>query len=70
MTYFYLKVQMKSLKDFKYGWIIPNVDLIHVLDFDAYFAPTSRSWMSKTFIDSESLGKSGLRIGKWFNIAA
>ena len=38
----------------------------HVLDFEAYFAPTSRSRMSKVFRDSESLGKSagksGLRI--------
>ena len=29
----------------------------HVLDLEAYFAPTSRSWMSKLFRDSESLGK-------------
>ena len=38
----------------------------HVLDFEAYFAPTSRSRMSNIFRDSESLGKklerSGLRI--------
>ena len=27
MTCFYLKVQMKSIKDFKCGWIIPNVDI-------------------------------------------
>ena len=27
MTRFYLKVQMKSLKDFKCVWIIPNVDI-------------------------------------------
>ena len=30
----------------------------HVLDFEVYFAPTFRSWMSKTFRDLESLGKS------------
>ena len=35
----------------------------HVLDFEAYFAPTSRSWMSKIFRDSESLGKSAGK--KW-----
>ena len=37
----------------------------HVVYFEAYFAPTSRSRMSNIFIDSESLGKnmesSGLR---------
>ena len=33
----------------------------HVLNFEAYFAPTSRSRMSKKFRDSESLGK---RAGK------
>ena len=33
----------------------------HVLDFEAYFAPTSRSRMSKNFGDSESLRK---RAGK------
>ena len=27
----------------------------HVLDFEAYFAPTSRSWRSNNFRDSESL---------------
>ena len=27
MTRFYLKIQMKSLKDFKCGWIITNVDI-------------------------------------------
>ena len=31
----------------------------HVVYFEAYFAPTSRSRMSKKFRDSESLGKSG-----------
>ena len=35
----------------------------HVLDFEAYFAPTSRSRMSKIFRDSESLGKSAGK--KW-----
>ena len=30
----------------------------HVVDFEAYFAPTSQSRMSKIFRDSESLGKS------------
>ena len=35
----------------------------HVLDFEAYFAPTSRSRMSKNFRDSESLGKSAGK--KW-----
>ena len=30
----------------------------HALGFEAYFAPTSRSRMSKNFRDSESLGKS------------
>ena len=30
----------------------------HVLDFEAYFAPTSQSQMSKIFRDSESFGKS------------
>ena len=29
----------------------------HVLDFEAYFAPTSRSRMSKIFGDSEFLGE-------------
>ena len=28
MTRFYLKVQMKSLKDFKCGWIVNNVEII------------------------------------------
>ena len=27
MTRFYLKVQMKSLKNFKCGWIVNNVDI-------------------------------------------
>ena len=35
----------------------------HVLDFEAYFAPTSWSPMSKIFRDSESLGKSAGK--KW-----
>ena len=35
----------------------------HVLDFEAYFAPTSQSRMSKIFRDSESLGKSAGK--KW-----
>ena len=35
----------------------------HVLDFEAYFAPFSRSQMSKIFRDSESLGKSAGK--KW-----
>ena len=30
----------------------------HVVYSEAYFAPTSRSWMSKVFRDLESLGKS------------
>ena len=34
------------------------VSPFHVLDFEAHFAPTSRSRMSKSFRDSESLGKS------------
>ena len=36
-----------------------SVDLspFHVLDFEAYFAPTSGSQMSKSFRDLESLGK-------------
>ena len=42
------------------------VSPFHVLDFEAYFAPTPRSRMSKIFRASESLGKvldrSGLRI--------
>ena len=39
------------------------VSPFHVLDFEAYFAPTSRSRMSKNFRDSESLGKSAGK--KW-----
>ena len=35
----------------------------HLLDFEAYFSPTSQSQMSKIFRDSESLGKSAGR--KW-----
>ena len=35
----------------------------HVLDFEAYFAPTFRSRMSQIFRDSESLGKSNGK--KW-----
>ena len=35
----------------------------HVLDLEAYFAPTSQSRMSKMFRDSESLGKSAGK--KW-----
>ena len=35
----------------------------HVLDFEAYFAPTSRSRLSQIFRDSESLGKSNGK--KW-----
>ena len=35
----------------------------HVLDFEAYFAPTFRSRMSKNFRDSEALGKSAGK--KW-----
>ena len=35
----------------------------HVLEFEAYFAPTFRSWMSKNFRDSEFLGKSAGK--KW-----
>ena len=34
--------------------------------FDCLFAPTSRSWMSNIFRDSESLGKSNGK--KWSNI--
>ena len=34
-----------------------------LLDFEAYFAPTSRSWMSKIFRDLESFGKSAGK--KW-----
>ena len=44
----------------------PSVGLsvpFHVLDFEAYFAPTSQSQMSKIFRDSESLGKSSEK--KW-----
>ena len=36
---------------------------LHVLDFEAYFAPTSRSRMSKILRDLESLGKSAGK--KW-----
>ena len=36
----------------------------HVLDFEAYFAPTSQSWMSKKIWDLESLGKSAGE--KWY----
>ena len=39
----------------------------HVVYFEAYFAPTSRRWMSKVFKDSESLGKSNGK--KWSNIS-
>ena len=35
----------------------------HLLDFEDYFAPTSRSRMSKNFRDSESSGKSAGK--KW-----
>ena len=35
----------------------------HVIDFEAYFDPTSRSRMSKIFRDLESLGKSAGK--KW-----
>ena len=45
---------------------IPNRDVrvsvcvfdvpFHVVYFEAYFAPTSQSWISKKFRDSESLG--------------
>ena len=35
----------------------------HVLHFEAYFAPTSRSRMTNIFRDSESLGKSAGK--KW-----
>ena len=38
----------------------------HVVYFEAYFAPTSRSWMSNIFRDSESLGKSNRK--KWSHI--
>ena len=34
--------------------------------FNCLFAPTSRSWMSNIFRDSESLGKSNGK--KWYNI--
>ena len=34
--------------------------------FNGLFAPTSRSWMSNIFRDSESLGKSNEK--KWSNI--
>ena len=36
---------------------------IHVLDFEAYFAPTSQSRMSKIFRDFEILGKNAEK--KW-----
>ena len=51
----------------------------HVLDFVAYFAPTSQSWMFKNFIDLQFLGKSAgknkvselkIFVGKWSKIAA
>ena len=51
----------------------------HVVYFEAYFAPTSQSRMSKVFRDSESLGKSAEKefvselnifVGKWSKIAA
>ena len=35
----------------------------HILDFEAYSAPTSQSWMSKIFRDLESFGKSAGK--KW-----
>ena len=35
----------------------------HKVDFEAYFSPTSRSWGSKIFRNSESLGKSAGK--KW-----
>ena len=35
----------------------------HVLHFETYFFPTSRSWISKNFRDSEYLGKSAEK--KW-----
>ena len=35
----------------------------HVVDFEAYFTPTSRSRMSKSFRDSESLEKSAGKKG-------
>ena len=51
----------------------------HVVYFEAYFAPTSRSRMSKNFRDSESLGEKcwkevvselNIFVKKWSKIAA
>ena len=55
------------------------VSPFHVLDFEAFFAPTSWSRMSKIFRDSESLGEKCWKVvvsdliifvGKWSKIAA
>ena len=51
----------------------------HVVDFEAYFAPTSRSWMSKIFRAFGILGEKcwkevvsemNIFVGKWSEIAA
>ena len=45
----------------------------HVLDFEAYFAPTSQSWMSKFFRDlcwKEVVSELNIFVGKWSKIAA
>ena len=42
MTPFYLKVQMKSLKDFKCCWVIPNVDIKKGKIFQFFGGITSR----------------------------
>ena len=45
------------------SFVVICLSPFHVLDFEAYFASTSKSRMSKIFRDSESLGKSAGK--KW-----
>ena len=52
--------------------LLMSMSPFHILDFEAYFAPTSQSRMSKFFRDSESLGKSARKnifVVKWSKIA-
>ena len=70
-----LKFSLSCMQDFHRIGPLGRFDLVvamsvylfvpfHVVYFEAYFAPTSRSQMSKLFRDPESLGKSAGK--KWF----
>ena len=65
-----------SSRNVRLLYLVSCLSPFHVLDFEAYFAPTSRSGRSQVFRDSESLGKSAGKMWSknwtflWSKIAA